>query len=645
MTYQTARLSSLLLALLFFQGKQFALAQNCPKEKADTTFTPDREPVDPLREKLSNNGDPQYWRYDSASAIGEDECVYHGSTRGPGRCGTPLIIEIDRVVGRGKAGVDVQSSGSNAGTLINPNLLIANKILAPRACIAVSISAGSVDNYFNPPAARLTLLLNGRSIGTAAIPAGTVNYELSNLSFWFDASILRYGTRQMEDGQPDSALVLPIPGQNRLEGRVTFAGNIPESRLLSFTVHSLSFEAKSPIILQHGIQGCNDYFTPTFRYNSGSPVLDPRISRLLESIGAGFAYSGKQYNPNPELIPNQPNIEPLSPCSLPFPPEPPLPAPISLAAGRALTIADGGANLLWEVRRIARSFGASRVHILAHSKGGLWSRRALGAMQFLEYASPGSAEPSQTMRSNRTPVIATITTVDTPHHGSAAGNVNLFLLSIQTRLEFSLIPERWNIIRELRRNALPRDDEALDLAPASVASFNSLQNRFRRVVLDRHGISTATAFYTVSADADTQQDGVLGPEEGFNMIQRYTSASASSALAKAVVAGKLLYTVMENDRSGNPFVVLPCDFTAGPSSVNWNVLCTLRGPLQMRYVKNDLIVTRASARHSEFQELFGVWKNHSTAGECERMRDALQFVLGSDPLAGGSPSSMSCPAP
>ncbi|MBL8241689.1 MAG: hypothetical protein JNM66_29960 [Bryobacterales bacterium] len=634
MTYQTARLSFLLLALLFFQGKQIASAQNCPKEKADTTFTPDREPVDPLREELSNSGDPQYWRYDPASAIGEDECVYHGSTRRPGRCGTPLIIEIDRVVGRGKACVDVRSSGSNADTLINPNLLIANKILAPRACIAVSISAGSVDNYFNPLAARLTLLLNGRSIGTAAIPAGTVNYELSNLSIWFDASILRYGTRQMENGQPDSAPVLPIPGQNRLEGRVTFAGNIPESRLLSFTVHSLSFEAKSPIILQHGIQGCNSYFTPSYRYNSGSPILDARIAKLLESIGAGFSYSGHRYVAESPLP-----LCPILPSSLMAT------SPIALASGRALTISFGGAALMSEVRRMARSFGASRVHIFAHSKGGLWSRHALGAMQFLEYAPPGSAEPSENMRSNRTPVIASITTVDTPHHGSAAGNVNLFLLSIQTRLEFSLIPERWNIIRELRRSALPRDDEALDLAPASVASFNLSQNRFRRVVLDRHGTSTATAFYTVSADADTQQDGVFGAEEGFNMIDSYTAQNANSALATSVLAGKVLYSVMERDLSGNPFAVLPCDFTAGPTSVNWNVLCTLRGPLQLRYVKNDLIVTRASARHFEFQELFGVWKNHSTAGECGRMRDAVQFILGSDPLAGGAPSTLACPVP
>ena len=373
---------------MFAAAQLMTFAQNCPKEKADTTFTPDREPVDPTREQLLIGGDPAFWHFDQPGAVGENECAYHGSTRAPGRCGTPLVIEIDRVVGRGKAGTDVQASGPNAGSLVDPNLLISNKLLAPRACISLTVSAGSVDNYFNPPAARVTLLLNGRTIGAVDLPAGVVNYALPDVSFWFDASILRFGTRQMTDGLPAGANIpLPSPGQNRFEATVTFGGNIPESRLVSLFVQSLSFEAKSPIILQHGIQGCNNYFTPSYRYNSGSPVLDPRIARLLESIGAGFAFSGNTFVPGPPL----PVCEVLSSSLAPT-------SPISLSAGRALTIAAGGATLHGEIRRIARSFGASRVHVLAHSKGGLWSRHALGGMQYLEYAAPGVPDPTQTMK-------------------------------------------------------------------------------------------------------------------------------------------------------------------------------------------------------------------------------------------------------
>ena len=115
----------------------------------------------------------------------------------------------------------------------------------------------------------------------------------------------------------------------------------------------------------------------------------------------------------------------------------------------------------------------------------------------------------------------------------------------------------------------------------------------------------------------------------------------------AALSAQTLYWVMESDRSGNPFAVLPCDLPFGPSNVNWNILCTRRGtpPFSYNVAKNDMIVSRASARHPEFQELFGVWKNHSTVGECGRMRDVIQFILGSDPLAGGAPSSVTCPNP
>ena len=224
--------------------------------------------------------------------------------------------------------------------------------------------------------------------------------------------------------------------------------------------------------------------------------------------------------------------------------------------------------------------------------------------------------------------------------------MNLALLSIRTRLDNSLIPGKGDLIRSIRSN-FPRDYEALDLAPASVNAFNSTQQPFRRIVLDRHGTPTATAFYSVSADADSQQDGIFGAEEGFNMITRYSPANATAALVTAALSAQTLYWVMESGRSGNPFAVLPCDLPIGPSNVNWNILCTRRGtpPFSYNVAKNDMIVSRASARHPEFQELFGVWKNHSTVGECGRMRDVIQFILGSDPLAGGAPSSVTCPNP
>ncbi len=617
------------------------LAVNCPKQKADTTFTEDREPVNPEREAPFNDQmigqtGSLRWHIDTSVAVGPDECE-SGHENGSGRCGKPLIVEIDRVVGRGRGGTDVVGSGSNMGSLINPNPLITNKILAPRACVLVDVSASSVDNVPNAPAASVTLLMNGRTIGSVSVPAGLASQQL-DLSFWFDATYLRFGTRRMVDGQASRSdeAILPAPGQNRFEAVVTYAGGVPAAQTVSVFLKSVSFEAKSPILLQHGIQGCNDYFTKKFRYNGGSPVVDARVSRLLESIGAGYSFPGSTYAPLPVLG--------LSPCTLPNALAGPNIDPISLGGGLAHTIPGGGAFLASEINQTARSFGASTVHIIAHSKGGLWSRHALGYMQSIEYAAAGAAEPSPIMRSRRSPVIATITTIDTPHHGSAASDVNLFLYALQTRFKSSLIPNFGAIIRDIRMNKLPRNAEAFDLAPGAVQQFNSHQSALRRVVVDRHAKTVGTAFYSISADADVNQDGIFGVEDGFNMLGNYTPDIPSGG--DSGIATDVLYSLMAFDRSGNPFSVLPCD-SYGASNVNWNVLCTSGVPalgIAPKFAKNDLIVTRASARHPEFQELFGLWKNHSTAGECLRMAEAVRFILGSDPLAGGAPNSLTCPA-
>ena len=607
----TRRLSGLfpipqfLLLTITLQGGAELSAQICPTEAADTVFTVRRWPIDPAKQAASESADEgPAWRFEPIPAA-QDACpTTNLPTLLGGSCGGPLRFEIDRVVGLGRSGQDVVASGSAQGQLTNPGALVANGILGPQACASVFIGSSPIDAVFNAFGGVVTIYMNDRPIGQYTIPP--VVYVAVTRNFRFDSAWLRYATRN-ENGYA-------TPGVNRLTAKIQMSGGY-RNQDVSVQLKAVSFKAVSPIVLVHGINGDSRFFGSNYIFNSGNPIRVGGIATYLAQNGFGYVFAGGKLPVR--LFP--PNIFALSDRS-------------------ALTIGQGGYALLEELRKIGNSFGASQLNLMVHSKGGLWTRDVLRQLQEIYYFTE-LGFPQPLLRSLRRPLIKSVVTLDTPHHGAAGAVIGYNLLTIPT-LAF------------LEANSLPRPNEVIDLSPNSVRGFGTRAGPIVRVANDRHSRPAAIKLFSVSGDSDVGQDRVIGDEESLNMPISFDPNRSLITAKISRASAALLYTFGSGDWSGTGGQLGTCDL--GPGNLNWANLCTkftFTVPTQMGQqtytnvvIKNDNIVTRYSARYPQFTEIFGVSKNHATVAECARNREAIGFLLNAD--SAGIPSralTLSCP--
>jgi hypothetical protein len=269
-----------------------------------------------------------------------------------------------------------------------------------------------------------------------------------------------------------------------------------------------------------------------------------------------------------------------------------------------------GAELGSLLRPLAKQFGATKVHIVAHSKGGLWSRYAL------QQGGPYSSDIFASATPNNFGVLS-VTTLDTPHHGSILGDLAVgasnsstlrFILqlvrvdvgNLQTRLS-SLFKQ----VTDVTREAMDGPNGFNRNYPGVPSQFKDIDERvyqtvYRSVAADAdqgekmglYFIGSTSPSRMLDSNDITQMDGFLGPQLGW--------LDQANALYRVVGSENMFPAVLNGGRfrlpSVNPFGA---------------------------FALNDLVVTINSARYSTSASfnypfvpiLDPVRKNHSTVGD------------------------------
>jgi hypothetical protein len=247
-----------------------------------------------------------------------------------------------------------------------------------------------------------------------------------------------------------------------------------------------------------------------------------------------------------------------------------------------------GTSLQALIPSFAKQFGATKVHIVAHSKGGLWSRYFLSG--------PGSPypQPGEELGEGDLGVLS-LTTLDTPHYGSRVAYAGSALTNDALLRGLSVTSTTLAaVIRLVAGDSMSAlYSQVFDLTPEAVGQFNRAYPRSPAGFRDADGTDKVTAYRMVAADAD------IGDKvNGFGL--RFVDSTDVAGFSYPVL-GPFLYAYLGDETEF--LQVNPFDF---PTSV---------------FQQNDLVVTSNSARYlgtgpgSFVEILLNTEKNHTTVGD------------------------------
>ncbi|MGI8988586.1 MAG: esterase/lipase family protein [Bryobacteraceae bacterium] len=165
----------------------------------------------------------------------------------------------------------------------------------------------------------------------------------------------------------------------------------------------------------------------------------------------------------------------------------------SIAIDKQSSIANGGSELQRKLQQVLAQFGSRRVHLIAHSKGGLWVRQFLALNE---------KEDSSTQIG-----VLSATTVDTPHHGSVLAT---YANAKRKRLPGSPTPVSFlYFLSRFKPGGLAFFGAGVDdMTFESTAAHNSappLQTKVQTVTPS--DLNFTVQYSSVSADADTAGTG------------------------------------------------------------------------------------------------------------------------------------------
>lgn len=296
---------------------------------------------------------------------------------------------MTRVVGPGLPAEFVPASPGQIQSALWPTY-IQNKVVRPTAWVEVSTQMVIESNLWllthatggNDPitiTANVTFTLNGRAITQPILLRATMTSATRltvppvSMCVPVDASWLRFASRVMDPQTRAS-----IPCADRQTGETTCPGtnevealelaNYPTGVDFVSRATKVIFRAMAPVVLVTGCCGENEAFW--------------RTSTNPDDFLYGFVSRHIPYSTRAEVSP---------PTG-------------GMLSG---TIAAGAGSLNVQIPAVAREFGSDWVHLVAHSKGGLNSRRLLGD-HWLESQGVG---------------VLSLITLDSPHLGSLAGTI------------------------------------------------------------------------------------------------------------------------------------------------------------------------------------------------------------------------------
>src|SRR5215213_4579606 len=318
------------------------------------------------------------------------------------------------------------------GTLQNIQRLISEGLISRE--VELIMPAFDVDSGANLPNTQPELdkvSINGFEVGFLR---GQNNQWVNN-SFKIPIEKIKFANKGIDGEEPNG-------GVNEIRIDIDTA-NSSESWCTSIDCGTVRFRAMSPIILIHG-NGSNGGF---FVRQGFTQELDAK----------GIVYDNS-IELNPNLLPN--------------------------GLRDTKSVAVNGARLNELIPKIVRQFGATNVHLIAHSKGGLDTREYLGKFQ---------------RSHNRDFKVLSLTTLGTPHNGSVLADIsiarivalsNVGILADDVDLEnFPTFTQF--LVEQVDKNGV--DKGRYDLTTEFLANFNS--NNLR--LLDRN-----TTFSAISGDTD-----------------------------------------------------------------------------------------------------------------------------------------------
>jgi triacylglycerol esterase/lipase EstA (alpha/beta hydrolase family) len=124
-----------------------------------------------------------------------------------------------------------------------------------------------------------------------------------------------------------------------------------------------------------------------------------------------------------------------------------------------------GTTLVSRIPALAAEFGATKVHIVAHSKGGLWSRYFLSN-------GPVSTNLSAPPTPNNFGVLSLIT-LDTPHNGTILADLLRTSIDVTSLLTLLASPEAAEVFAVLLDLLSPELMQIEDLTPGGGSKLQS----------------------------------------------------------------------------------------------------------------------------------------------------------------------------
>jgi hypothetical protein len=259
----------------------------------------------------------------------------------------PSEFLVHRVVGRGLVS---EGDASSDGTLLNAQELIDKGILAPNVYVEVSYTAG-LDGFSSTGSGGAVIEIGGRVVANLSLNGLT---QSGSFCVELPAETLKYG-RRVDPREP------PIPGRNFVRAVPSGTPWLPscEDCGFSVSVNGIWIKTLHPVVFVHGIRSTTDHFKRTVIANPPStglltPFIEEKTPYVL-AMDPSYISVYKNFENNCK---NDPTCGSL---------------PVS-------TIGRTGDFLAKNLSKYAERFGTDRVHIVGHSKGGLWARAAMSMM-------------------------------------------------------------------------------------------------------------------------------------------------------------------------------------------------------------------------------------------------------------------------
>jgi triacylglycerol lipase len=337
---------------------------------------------------------------------------------------------------------------SGNGYLTDPQGLVSRGLLTPKAKLILPVFDIDVNGAPGLPPEVDRIFFNGHDLGTLS---GDNNIWKQN-SFEVPIEWVKFPAQ----GAPGST---PTPANNELVVSIDEASGGQENWCMSVDWVEIKFGAIAPILLVHGT-------------NANSTSWDPNFTAFFRGSRAPWS--------------NDINLTPNG------------------------SILGNGRELANRVRQLARSFGAKKVHLIGHSKGGLDTRAYLN----------NNYDP-------RSVKVLSVYTLGTPHHGTIVSDI---IVARRTTVDAESSDP--NI------SYLMNNDYWFLSTPQPPAINNQMTTSMARFNATYPNVPSGVKFYNYGADADLNNDGRIAAAETEPLIPASTpnfiAAAAGNAMYNAI---------------------------------------------------------------------------------------------------------------